>query len=251
MFSGPRRVSALTKSASCDIINSRDKLASRAGYFFDPISIRSSRTSRKAGNCTNPMADVLSPTDSLQLEASTSAPPRPLCAVCNHRYSIYTCPGCSTRTCSLPCSTTHKSSTRCTGQRDKVAYVPMNKYGWGTMMDDYVFLEDVGRRVGDWGKEIVKGGFTMKGPNTRGGEGRGRGTRGRGRGRGGGNGGGNTKRDALKIQLEVRDIEMDLLPIGMERRRINQSSWDHRYAQPLRFKSLKLYLLFTETTPHP
>lgn len=119
------------------------------------------------------------------------------------------------------------------------------------MMDDYVFLEDVGRRVGDWGKEIVKGGFTMKGPNIRGGEGRGRGTRGRGRGRGGGNGGGNTKRDALKIQLEARDIEMDLLPIGMERRRINQSSWDHRYAQPLRFKSLKLYSLSTETTPHP
>jgi hypothetical protein len=110
----------------------------------------------------------------------------------------------------------------------------MNKYGWGTMMDDYVFLEDVGRRVGDWGKVIVKGGFTMKGPATRGGDIRGRGVRGRGRGRGrgGGNGGGNTKRDILKIQLEARDIEMDLLPMGMERRKINQSSWDFRYARP-------------------
>ncbi|KAF9468872.1 hypothetical protein BDZ94DRAFT_1244800 [Collybia nuda] len=168
------------------------------------------------------MAGVLSPIDSLQSTVTSEpAPIRPLCTICNH-HSIYTCPGCSTRTCSLLCSSNHKSTTGCTGQRNKAAYVPMNRYGWGTMMDDYVFLEDVGRRVGDWGKEIIKGGFTMKNPNTRGGEGRGRDISSRWRGRNGGN----TKRDTLKIQLEARDIDMDLLPIGMERRRVNQSSWD-------------------------
>ena len=89
-------------------------------------------------------------------------------------------------------------------------------------MDDYVFLEDVSRKVGDWGKEIVRGGYSF-------GRGRGRG-RGKGRGGGGGSGGsGRTKRDVLKLQLEARDIDMDLLPIGMERRKVNQSSWDFKY----------------------
>jgi hypothetical protein len=33
----------------------------------------------------------------------------------------------------------------------------------------------------------------------------------------------------LKTQLEAVDIEMDLLAVGMERRRLNQSSWDFKY----------------------
>ncbi|RDB23185.1 Box C/D snoRNA protein 1 [Hypsizygus marmoreus] len=169
------------------------------------------------------MADALLPSNPPPPEASTSAPLRQLCSICNHKYSIYTCPRCLTRTCSLPCSNSHKSATGCTGERDKVAYVPMNKYGWGTMMNDYVFLEDVGRRVGGWGKEIVSGGFDMR-ATTRGGAGRGRGDRGRGRGRA--RGVGTTKRDILKIQLEARDIDMELLPMGMERRKLNQSYWE-------------------------
>ena len=91
------------------------------------------------------------------------------------------------------------------------------------MMDDYVFLEDMSRKVGDWGREIVRGGYSF-GEN----RGRGRGS-GRGRGRGGGGCSGRTKRDVLKLQLEARDIDMDLLPIGMERRKVNQSSWDFKY----------------------
>jgi hypothetical protein len=97
------------------------------------------------------------------------------------------------------------------------------------MMDDYVFLEDVGRRVGDWGKEIVRGGFGMRGAN--GIEARGRGGNGRGRARGRRGDCGNrgrTKRDVLKMQLESREIDMELLPVGMERRKVNQSSWDFK-----------------------
>jgi len=98
----------------------------------------------------------------------------------------------------------------------------MNKYGWGTMMDDYVFLEEVGRKVGDWGSEIIRGRFRR--------DGRGGRARGRGRGRGGGiASAGKTKRDILKMQLELRDIEMDLLPVGMERQKLNQSRWDFKY----------------------
>ena len=102
----------------------------------------------------------------------------------------------------------------------------MNKYTWGTMVDDYTFLEEVGRRVGDWGKEIVQGGYSnnvgsevsMRGNIIRG--------RGRGRGRGERGRGGNSKRDVLKLQLEQKDIEVDLLPLGMEKRKLNQSVWD-------------------------
>ncbi|KAG5654072.1 hypothetical protein H0H81_007798 [Sphagnurus paluster] len=102
----------------------------------------------------------------------------------------------------------------------------MNQYGWGTMMNDYTFLEEVGRRVGDWGKEIVKGGFEIQGLGAgSGAPGRGRGgVLGRGRGRG--RTAGNTKRDLLKMQLEARDIDMDFLPAGMERRKLNQSYWE-------------------------
>ncbi|TFY72112.1 hypothetical protein EVG20_g913 [Dentipellis fragilis] len=121
----------------------------------------------------------------------------------------------------------------------------MNQYGLGTLMDDYVFLEEMGRKVTDWGKEIVKGGFgagSERGAGAMGGRGRGRG-RGSGRGRERGRGTGQkTKRDVLKMQLEARDVDVDMLPAGMQRRTHNQSTWD--------FKN-KTALLTIEFKCHP
>jgi hypothetical protein len=98
----------------------------------------------------------------------------------------------------------------------------MNKYGWGTMMNDYVFLEDVGRKVEEWGREIVRGGLRAT-------ESQGNGMmRGKGRMRVA-----RTKRDILKMQLETQDIEMELLPAGMNRRKLNQSYWDHKLRSKL------------------
>lgn len=100
-------------------------------------------------------------------------------------------------------------------------------------MDDYVFLEDMSRKVGEWGQDLVRGGYGY-------GYGYGHGAR-RGSGRaktGPPPGFGKTqshsgiswkKRDVLKSQLELRDIEMDLFPSGMERRTFNQSTWDSKY----------------------
>lgn len=151
------------------------------------------------------------------------------CAFCPDSVAIYTCPRCATRTCSLPCSAAHKSRTGCSGAREKAKFVPMNRYTCGTMMDDYVFLEDMSRKAGEWGQDIVRGGYgTLQG---------------RGRGRGGraktgtgppgktGNHSGisGKKRDILKSQLELRDVEMDLLSSGMQRRTLNQSTWDSKY----------------------
>ncbi|KAJ7904234.1 hypothetical protein B0H14DRAFT_3079158 [Mycena olivaceomarginata] len=179
----------------------------------------------------------------MDAESSSNVAPRALCNVCNHRYAIYTCPRCAARTCSLPCSTTHKARTACSGQRNKAAYVPMNRYGWGTMMDDYAYLEDVGRRVGDWGSEIARGKFQAGAgagaAGDRGGRGRGRG-RGRARG-GGGGGGGRTKRDVLRMQLEARDIEMSILPPGMERHKTNQSTWDAKNQTALLTVEFKIH----------
>ncbi|CAL1700908.1 unnamed protein product [Somion occarium] len=169
--------------------------------------------------------------DSSPTDGSSTASQSPICAICTKTAAVYTCPRCSTRTCSLACSQTHKTQGEgCSGVRNKAAYVPMNQYGYMALMDDYVFLEDVGRKVGDWGKEIVQGGYTS---TTDGNRGRGRDLRGRGRGRGRetaivhGNPIRN-KRDTLKMELDFRDIEMDMLPVGMERRTLNQSTWDFK-----------------------
>lgn len=115
--------------------------------------------------------------------------------------------------------------------RDKAKFVPMNRYTHGTMMDDYVLLEDVSRRVNEWGRDIARGGYATGI----------RGRLGRGRGRGGGMGRGNKtttrdgvsgkKRNVLRSQLELRDVEVDLLPAGMRRRKLNHSVWDPKYVE--------------------
>ncbi|KAI0053030.1 hypothetical protein FA95DRAFT_1057397 [Auriscalpium vulgare] len=157
-------------------------------------------------------------------EPGPSTAPKPKCAICDEKTSVYACPRCTTRTCSLPCSSAHKTRTGCSGVRDKAKYVPMNNYTLGTMMDDYVFLEDLGRKMGEWGQDIVRGGY---GNGARRGDGRDA----RGRGRGGRQGRGGTtrtKRDIMKMQLELRDVDVELLPSGMERRMLNQSTWDFK-----------------------
>jgi hypothetical protein len=105
----------------------------------------------------------------------------------------------------------------------------MNEYGLGTLMDDYVFLEELGRKVGEWGRDIVQSGY---GAGQAAGSARGTSMRGRGKGKGNTSGRGGTqrtKRDILKMQLELRDIDVDMLPSGMERRSCNQSTWDFKY----------------------
>jgi len=105
-------------------------------------------------------------------------------------------------------------------------------------MDDFCFLEDVGRKVGDVGREIVGSGFDMNvssSMSTGRGRGRGRGRGGRGRERSVRGKGGKSKREILKMELDMLDIEMDLLPSGMERRNLNQSNWDIKYV---------LYIIF-------
>jgi len=113
----------------------------------------------------------------------------------------------------------------CTGVRNKVEYVPMNAYGYGTLMNDYVFLEEVGRKSEEWGKKMAKDGIARGSMSTRGaGRSRGRGQR----GQRGGAGQKMDRRAYLAMQLSFRDVDMDVLPIGMERTKRNQSHWDSK-----------------------
>ncbi|KAG1874672.1 hypothetical protein DFJ58DRAFT_650328 [Suillus subalutaceus] len=174
------------------------------------------------------------------MESIASGSSTRLCALCSTP-ARYTCPRCSTPTCSLPCSRTHKSKTGCSGERNKAAYVQMNAYGWGPMMRDYCFLEEVGRKVSEWGGEIAREGYATNVKNTRG-RGGARGANGRGRGgRGTSRGGGSSKRDLLKAHLDSLDIEMDVLPVGMQRRKVNQSTIDAKTQVALMTIEFKFY----------
>lgn len=101
----------------------------------------------------------------------------------------------------------------------------MSAYGPGTLLDDFRFLEDVSRRVSDWGKGISDpklGG--SRGPS-----------RGRGRGRGG--------REVVQLGRHAplppavvklrrcaaeRGLEIIFLSEGMARRKANKSFWQQR-----------------------
>ncbi|KAI6105516.1 hypothetical protein F5141DRAFT_1124178 [Pisolithus sp. B1] len=155
------------------------------------------------------------------------------CALCSSQ-AKYTCPRCRAPTCSLPCSRKHKQHTGCPGERNKAEYVPMNAYGWGTMMRDYSFLEEVGRKASEWGNEIVRGRYQAeRGKSSRIdslGKTKVRGKRTKG-----------TKRDTLKSYLESVDIDIGLLPNGMERRGLSQSTWDPKLRRPLLTIEFKFY----------
>lgn len=95
------------------------------------------------------------------------------------------------------------------------------------MVSDYVFLEEVGRKADEWGREIVRNGIATRSRGTlppprsmRGGMAR-RGMRTYGHGQ--------DKRSFLAMQLGFRDVFMDVLPTGMERSKRNQSFWDSKY----------------------
>lgn len=162
------------------------------------------------------------------------------CALCSLP-SKYTCPRCALRTCSLPCSRTHKFRFSCSGTRDPTKFVDLKSYGQGMWADDYRWLEEGRRKVTEWGQGTEKdlaaleqGAAAWGGRGGRGGRGGGgdRGGRGRG-GRGGGMAGRpqRGKTDALRSQLARRGCWVEFMPDGMARRKVNQSSWNPKWVE--------------------
>eukprot|EP00250_Pteridium_aquilinum_P018153 c23969_g6_i1 orf=117-1037(+) len=76
-------------------------------------------------------------------DAAASAARVAKCEECNKEATKYKCPGCSFRSCSLPCVRAHKQRTSCSGKRDRTAFVPIASFDDTHLLSDYNLLEEV------------------------------------------------------------------------------------------------------------
>ncbi len=77
------------------------------------------------------------------------------CQICKVEKSVYRCPACFIRTCSLVCCNAHKEEHKCNGKRDRTAFVPLGKFTDSTVASDFHFLEDV-LAGSDRGKRLIQ-----------------------------------------------------------------------------------------------
>ncbi|XP_010556966.1 PREDICTED: box C/D snoRNA protein 1 [Tarenaya hassleriana] len=68
-----------------------------------------------------------------------------VCDECKANPWKYKCPGCSIRSCSLPCVKSHKQRTGCSGKRNVTQFVPLSQFDDNLLLSDYNMLEDVKR----------------------------------------------------------------------------------------------------------
>ncbi|KAH9812033.1 hypothetical protein DFH28DRAFT_979861 [Melampsora americana] len=122
------------------------------------------------------------------------------CKVCNQEKSIYTCPACSIKTCSLNCSNQHKQTQNCNGKRNRVNHIPINKYTWGTLMQDYSYLEEVNRVL----DSTRKSSGSIDGSRL------------------------NSKRDGLVKNAAKESVRLVLMAEGMSRRKLNTTTFNHK-----------------------
>ncbi|KAF9695726.1 hypothetical protein EKO04_005930 [Ascochyta lentis] len=85
-----------------------------------------------------------------------------LCSVCNIKESKYKCPGCSARTCSLPCVKRHKQWAQCSGKRDPTKYVKKSQLATPAGIDhDYNFLSGIERDLEKSEKSVTEKGLDV------------------------------------------------------------------------------------------
>ncbi|XP_077441067.1 box C/D snoRNA protein 1 [Vanacampus margaritifer] len=70
------------------------------------------------------------------------------CGVCSFGEAKYKCPACLLHSCSLLCVKKHKEESRCSGVRNKTAFLNLSHFDEMTLLNDYRFLEDTGRFAG-------------------------------------------------------------------------------------------------------
>ena len=160
------------------------------------------------------------------------SPPMDTCAACRKTAAKYTCPYCRAKTCSLPCFQEHKdASSSCIAARKEheqaslhgpptsilsrergptSRFVPMNKYDYNQLIQDYQFLNQVGRMVSSTGRALYDG--KMLGTHIAGEQRRAPAAV--------------QRREALAKQLSYHKLPIMLLPEGMSKRKINRTQWD-------------------------
>ncbi|KAF2735508.1 hypothetical protein EJ04DRAFT_195988 [Polyplosphaeria fusca] len=90
-----------------------------------------------------------------------------LCSVCNNATSKYRCPGCGTRTCSLPCYKRHQTRAQCTGKRDPTKFVKKSSLATPAGIDhDFNYLTSIEREVEKAGRQIEDRGLGPPPPRT-------------------------------------------------------------------------------------
>ena len=72
----------------------------------------------------------------------------------------YKCPGCSARTCSLPCVKRHKLRADCTGKRDPTKFIKKSELATPAGIDhDYNFLSGIERDLEKVDKSVEERGL--------------------------------------------------------------------------------------------
>ncbi|XP_068659350.1 uncharacterized protein [Aristolochia californica] len=125
------------------------------------------------------------------------------CQECNQNQWKYKCPGCSIRTCSLPCVKSHKQRTNCIGKRNRTEFVPLSEFDDNLLTSDYNFLEET-KRVAESAERMLNGfggNYRFKMP---------------------------FKLRLLRNAAGRRKTRLFLLPGGMSRREKNQSLYDQK-----------------------
>ncbi|XP_028554377.1 uncharacterized protein LOC110107492 isoform X1 [Dendrobium catenatum] len=126
------------------------------------------------------------------------------CDECGSNPWKYRCPGCSIRSCSLPCVNSHKKRTSCTGKRRLTEHVPLSQFDDNLLLADYRFLEET-KRVAESARRMISGfrcyfGFKLP-----------------------------TKLFMLRNAARRRQIQLLFFPAGMSKRETNQSRYDQRF----------------------
>ncbi|KAL0909800.1 hypothetical protein M5K25_020698 [Dendrobium thyrsiflorum] len=125
------------------------------------------------------------------------------CDECGSNPWKYRCPGCSIRSCSLPCVNSHKKRTSCTGKRRLTEHLPLSQFDDNLLLADYKFLEET-KRVAESARRMISGfrcyfGFKLP-----------------------------TKLFMLRNAARRGQIQLLFFPAGMSKRETNQSRYDQR-----------------------
>ncbi|CAF2081754.1 box C/D snoRNA protein 1 [Brassica napus] len=76
-----------------------------------------------------------------------------VCGECKLKPWKYKCPGCSIRSCGLPCVKAHKQRTGCTGKRKVTDFVTLSHFDDNLLLSDYRMLEET-KRVAESAKRM-------------------------------------------------------------------------------------------------
>ncbi|KAF2593926.1 hypothetical protein F2Q70_00042573 [Brassica cretica] len=76
-----------------------------------------------------------------------------VCGECKLKPWKYKCPGCSIRSCGLPCAKAHKQRTGCTGKRKVTDFVTLSHFDDSLLLSDYRMLEET-KRVAESAKRM-------------------------------------------------------------------------------------------------